>query len=358
MSIEIETVEHVGGDSVNSGLDVIKRANWLELFFDLVFVFAIAKATHVLAHLHNGHVAWSQYGIFLLIMIPVVWAWTGHTMFATRFDTEDTTQRLLTLAQMLAAVFLAAFINPDFDPNYHGFLFSYVAIRGLLILMYIRAARIIPQARPISKYLGVGFSIGLLVVLGSLFVEPPWRYVVLYAGIAIEILVPLFGRSVLKTVPVKSHHMPERFGLLTIILFGESVVAIAAKLGDLAWTTATPFAAATGFVVMCAAWWLYFDTHEEQAIGQNLGTGQKVLYGHLGLYCGLSIVSTAIGFAISGELSIADHAVMTGIGLFVFLGAMIFMYGMTTFASTTQRMAALTLSTASPLMIAVGRMSG
>ena len=93
---------------MNAGLDTIKRANWLELFFDLVFVFAIAKATHVLAHLHDGHVSLAQYGIFILIMIPVWWAWTGHTMFATRFDTEDTAQRLLTLAQMLAAVFLAA----------------------------------------------------------------------------------------------------------------------------------------------------------------------------------------------------------------------------------------------------------
>jgi len=343
---------------VNSGLDVIKRANWLELFFDLVFVFAIAKATHVLGHLHDGHMAWSQYGVFLLIMVPVVWAWTGHTMFATRFDTEDTTQRLLTLAQMLAAVFLAAFINPDFDPNYHGFLFSYVAIRVLLILMYIRAARIIPEARPISKYLGVGFSIGLLVALSSLFVDPPWRYVVLYAGILIEILVPLFSRSVLKSVSVKSHHMPERFGLLTIILFGESVVAIAAKLGDLTWTAVTPVAAVIGFVVMCAAWWLYFDTHEEKAIGQELGTGQRVLYGHLGLYCGLSIISTAIGFAISGELGLFEHLLMTGIGFVVFGGAMIFMYGAATLASTTQRVSALVIAVASLLMIGVGHLSG
>ena len=85
-----------------------------------MYVFAIAKATHVLVHLHDGHVEWSQYGIFFLIMIPVWWAWTGHTMFATRFDTEDPGQRLLTLAQMLAALFLAAFINPDFDSYYHA----------------------------------------------------------------------------------------------------------------------------------------------------------------------------------------------------------------------------------------------
>jgi len=342
---------------MNSGLETVKRANWLELFFDLVFVFAIAKATHVLVHLHDGHVAWSQYGIFVLIMIPVWWAWTGHTMFATRFDTGDTTQRLLTLAQMLAVVFLAAFINPDFDAYYHGFLFSYVAIRVLLILMYVRAARVMPKAGPISKYLGIGFSLGLLVALGSLFVDPPWRYVLLYAGIIIEILVPIFSRSVLKAIPVSSHHMPERFGLLTIILFGESVVAIAAKLGDLTWSALTPFAAVNGFVVMSAAWWLYFDTHEELVVEQELGTGQRVVYGHLGIYCGLSVISAAIGFSISGELNTADHVVMIGTGLAMFMGSMAFIYGLTAYITSTQRISVIILIAASGLMLVSGHLS-
>ncbi|MDA9982837.1 low temperature requirement protein A [Gammaproteobacteria bacterium] len=339
---------------MGSGLETVKRANWLDLFFDLVFVFAIAKATHVLVHLHDGHVAWSQYGIFVLIMIPVWWAWTGHTMFATRFDTEDTTQRLLTLAQMLAVVFLAAFINPDFDPYYHGFLLSYVAIRVLLILMYVRAARMMPKARPISRYLGIGFALGLLVSLSSLFVDPPWRYVLLYAGITIEILVPIFSRSVLKAIPVSSHHMPERFGLLTIILFGESVVAIAAKLSDQPWTILAPYAAVNGFVVICAAWWLYFDTHEELVVGQKLGTGQKVLYGHLGIYCGLSVISVAIGFSISGELNTIDHIVMIGVGLTMFIGSMAFIYGMNALVTGTQRISFIILVATSGLMLVSG----
>ena len=339
---------------MNSELKAVKRANWSELFFDLIFVFAIAKATHVLVHLHDGHVTWAQYGIFILIMVPVWWAWTGHTMFATRFDTEDATQRLLTLAQMLAAVFLAAFINPDFDSYYHGFLFSYVAIRVLLILMYVRAARVIPKAGPISKYLGFGFSLGLLVAMCSLFVDPPWRYVVLYAGITIEILVPIFSRSVLKKIPVSSHHMPERFGLLTIVLFGESIVAIAAKLSDQTWSAITPFAAVNGFVITCAAWWLYFNT-VEGLLGKDLETGQRILYGHLGIYCGLSIISVAIGFSISGELNIADHIIMIGIGLIMFIGSISFTYGMTAFASSAQRISVVVLLAGSGLMLMSGQ---
>ena len=339
-------------------MDIIKRANWLELFFDLIFVFAIAKATHVLAHLHDGHMAWSQYGIFVLIMVPIWWAWTGHTMFATRFDTEDTTQRLLTLSQMLAAVFLAAFINPDFGPNYLGFLSSYVALRVLLIFMYIRVAKLNPKAVPVSKSLGVGFSIGLTVALCSLFFEPPWRYVILYAGIAIEIIIPLINRSTLKTISVNSHHMPERFGLLTIILFGESIVVIAAKLGDQAWAATTPLAAVNGFILICAAWWLYFDTHEKEVIGHELGTGQKVLYGHLGIYCGLSIISTSIGFSINGELGFIDHAAMACIGVLTFSGAMYFIYGKNMVATKPLRISALILALSSIMMVAINPMLG
>jgi len=338
--------------------DTIKRANWLELFFDLVFVFAVAKATHVLAYPHGGHVAWSQYGVFVLIMVPIWWAWTGHTMFTTRFDAGDNTQRLLTLAQMLAAVFLSAFIDPDFDPNYHGFLFSYIAIRVLLIFMYARAARLMPAAGAISKCLGAGFSLGLLVAAGSVFVDPPWRYVVLYAGITIEILTPLISRKALKAIPVNSHHMPERYGLLTIILLGESVVAIAARLGDQPWTALTPFAAINGFVVVSAAWWFYFNTHDKQVIGHALGTGQKILYGHLGIYIGLSVISAAIGFSISGELDLIDHALMTGIGLIVFIGAMFFMHGIAAFRFGAQRLSTAILVAASGLMLVSGHYSG
>ena len=56
----------------------VRKATWLELFYDLVFVVAIAKAVHTLGHVHNGHIAADLYGKYLLIMVPLWWAWTGH----------------------------------------------------------------------------------------------------------------------------------------------------------------------------------------------------------------------------------------------------------------------------------------
>lgn len=138
----------------------VRKATWLELFYDLVFVVAIAKALHSLGHLHDGHITIAAYVKFVLIMVPLWWAWTGYTLFTNRYNVDDTLQRLMTLAQIACAASLTVFIDPDFEPNYRGFLLSYAAFRGLLVLMYWRAASTVGDgdAVAVAKYLGRGFT--------------------------------------------------------------------------------------------------------------------------------------------------------------------------------------------------------
>jgi len=305
----------------------IKRANWLELLFDLIFVFAVSKATHILAHAHDGHMGYEQYITFILVMIPIWWAWTGHTLFATRFDTEDTAQKLLTLTQMLAVVFWATFINADFDPNYQGYLLFYVLIRILLIMMYWRATKYNTASIPVAKKLSTGFSVGLVIVLSSLLFESPLRYFVMYTGIAIEILTPILSRKVLKSVPVKSHHLPERYGLLTIILLGESVIMLATSLNESQWTELTVGAAISGFFLLSAIWWLYFNLVEKHLIGQNLNTGQHVIYGHLFIYSGLSAIAVFIGYSVKPELTLLSHIMLFLTGSVALFSGLFFIFG-------------------------------
>ena len=323
--------------------DKIKRANWLELLFDLIFVFAVAKATHILGHAHNGHIGFEQYSTFILVMVPIWWAWTGTTLFATRFDTEDVGQRVLTLAQMLAVVFWTSFINSDFDPNYRGYLSFYVLIRVLLIMMYWRAAKHDPDSVPIAKRLSLGFSIGIAISLSSLLFESPIRYVILYAGIGIEILTPLLSRKVLKTVPVKSHHLPERFGLFTIILLGESVITIATKLNVTPWSIFTVAAAISGFFILTTIWWLYFNLMEKYIIGKELHTGQHVIYGHLFIYSGLSSIAVFIGFSIAPELTLTSHLMLFITGLVMLYIGFIIIFGLKAIVKKYQLLQFLTI---------------
>jgi len=299
--------------------DTPRKATWMELFFDLIFVVAIAKATHVLGHPHDGHIAAGFYLKFTLIIIPVWWAWTGHTLFANRFDTGETVYRILTLFQMLCAISLSVFINPDFDPNYQGFLLSYAAFRAALVLMYVRAAWTCPKSRRVSAYLAIGFGIGTSISLSSLFFDGNWKYVVLYAGIAFDLAVPLVGRARLKALPVEPHHLPERFALLAIIVLGESIVNLSISLEASSWNLDMVTAGLAGFVLIAALWWVYFDTIETIVIGKSHGAGHAIIYGHLFVYAGMSMLANVLGYGIHPQIGLGDHKLLAVLALVLIL---------------------------------------
>lgn len=337
-----------------SGGELVKRAGWLELFFDLVFVYAIAKTTHVIAHPHDGHISFEDYAKFALILVPVWWAWTGHTLFSTRFDTGDTEHRLLTLGQMLAALFLAAFINTNFDATYLGFLLSYLVIRLILVVMYLRAGSMDRSKSHVTNSIALGFGFGLLVAASSYLFPSPIRYFVFYAGIAIEVATPVFLRTRLATVPVSEHHLPERFGLLTIILLGESVVALGTTMSENGLTVASAVAAVTGFVVLSAAWWLYFDLTDERIVGAELGHAQRIVYGHLPLYAGLAVLANFVRFALVPALNVLDHFIMGAFGTLLFIGALWFIHGRALWDSPRARVAVSILLVGSIILLVVG----
>lgn len=115
--------------------DAHRAASWLELFFDLVFVVAIAQLGAALDHdLSDGGVA-----RFALLFAPVWWSWAGYTMYADRFDTDDVAFRLLLLAGMLGVAAMAVAIPAAFAGRSVAFALAYVAVRAALILRYARA---------------------------------------------------------------------------------------------------------------------------------------------------------------------------------------------------------------------------
>ncbi|WP_346764162.1 low temperature requirement protein A [Bacillus sp. N1-1] len=206
-----------------------KRVLWQELFFDLIFVAAIAKATHVLLHLENGVIPLDYLFKFVLIFIPIWWSWVGQTLYTNRFGEERLSHRLFMILQMFFMVVLTASLSPDFDSYYIPFLIGYIGVRFVTALQYIYTIRDVHGAeRGVATRLGYGFLIGIVISLLSVFFDSWIRYFFLYLGIFVDILVPILNRKYLKKVPVNTPHLLERFGLLTIILFGESIVSLVA----------------------------------------------------------------------------------------------------------------------------------
>lgn len=303
-----------------------RKATWLELFFDLIFVVAIAKAAHVLQHPHHGHIETIIYFKYILIMIPIWWAWVGATLYANRFDCDDIWQRLMSFAQMFCIIILATNINTDFDTYYKGFLFSYVAIRLLTVAMYSRASLHKPGTWSVSNFLALAFGVGALISLSSLFFEGLPRYIMLYAGIGFDMIMPLLAKKLLQAAPVHTHHLPERFGLLTIILLGESVLSLTNSFDTLTWTPLSLGVAASGFILACGLWWMYFDNIQHRITGQNLGHGHGIIYSHLFVYIGLGAIAAMIHFAVVSELTLMDFKLLSGFSVLTFMLALQFLH--------------------------------
>src|SRR3954452_6138444 len=114
-----------------------RRATWLELFFDLVFVAAVGQLANGLAHEPTVE----RFFEFLGLFVPVWWAWMGFTFYANRFDTDDLVYRVMTLLAMFGVAVLATTIPSTFEGATTGFPLAYVAVRLVLVGLYARASR-------------------------------------------------------------------------------------------------------------------------------------------------------------------------------------------------------------------------
>ena len=123
-----------------------RKVTWLELFFDLIFVAAVSQVAEPLRHEYTVEGLIRFVPLFLLIWL----AWTGHTAYSTRFDTDDVVQRGLTLVQMFTVAVMAANAREALDStDSAGFAAAYAVVRLLLVAQYARARRV-PGARPLA----------------------------------------------------------------------------------------------------------------------------------------------------------------------------------------------------------------
>ena len=122
------------------------------------------------------------------------------------------------------------------------------------------------------------------------------RYAVLYFGILIDIIVPLLGRKCLEKVPTNTAHLLERFGLFSIILFGEALIStlvvIQPKQGN--WDSIS--FAIISFILIISMWWQYFDNMEKKLDKSRQTSGQIIIYGHLFILMSLSMVADPLDY--------------------------------------------------------------
>ncbi len=267
-----------------------RHASYLELFFDLVFVVAIAQLSHELVLDHSLH----GFLVFGALYLPVFLAWQGFTIYADRFDTDDIVFRGGILAGMLAILGLAVLIPNAADGDGTGFAVAYILGRSLMIALYGRAYVHVPEARPlIVRYAG-GYSLGVALWIVSLAIDAPERYVLWGIALVWEYAIPWLMRTQHTAVPVHGSHVPERFALFTIVVLGESVLAVALGVAGRDWAAS----AVLGFVAAAAIWWMYFGHGLELSIERTPVNVLVFSYAHIPLLAALTAVGAGIALAI------------------------------------------------------------
>jgi low temperature requirement protein LtrA len=270
------------------------RPSHLELFFDLVFVVAIAQLAHELVVDHGL----GGFATFAALYLPVFIAWQGFSAYADRFETDDNVLRGVLLLAMLAIAVLAIQIPDVVHGESTGFVVAYVILRSLLVVLYVRAYVHVPEARPLIGRYAWQYSIAIGIWIASLAIPSPGRYVLWGVALAWELSIPLLARRLWAAIPRSPSKMPERLALFTIIVLGETVVVTALGTSGSEWALSATVVAALGFILAAAIWWTYFGAGGEVTMRRSAAAIAVFIYSHIPLLAALTAVSAGISLAI------------------------------------------------------------
>jgi low temperature requirement protein LtrA len=305
-----------------------RRVTWLELFFDLIFVAAVAQVGVPLSHAYTLE----GLGRYIFFFVLIWWAWLGHTFYSTRFDTDDLLQRALTLAQIFAAALMAANAKDALDSrNSAGFGAAYAAMRIVLVVQYLRARRI-PETRRLTTHFALGYGGAALLWVTAAVAPTDLRFWLWGVALCLDLGTPLLALRFNRQFPPDAAHLPERFGLFTIILLGESVAAVMKGIeSQETWSPPAATSAILGLVMAFAIWWWYFDgaagaaeRHVQDA--RSARWFDVWNYAHFPMYLGIAVSAVGVEHVIAlapGEHLHGEEVWMIVVSAFVAMSALV-----------------------------------
>jgi low temperature requirement protein LtrA len=278
-----------------------QRVTPLELFFDLVFVYAITQVTVLMSQ----ELTWSGIGHGLLVLAAMWWAWTGYAWLTNTLEPEDSMARAGMFGGMAAMLVAALAVPNAFGVEAALFGAAYLLVRALNLLLFAVAGKRDQEFRRAVVRFAPTASVGSFLILVAGYVDQDriqialWLIAILalYAG-------PLIDRGL--GWNISPAHFAERYGLIVIIALGESIVSIGIATAGIELTPAVIGASVLGLAVIAALWWAYFDVFAvlgAQQLAQTSGRARARLardnYGYLHLPMIAGIVLFALGLKIT-----------------------------------------------------------
>ncbi|MDI1466055.1 low temperature requirement protein A [Catellatospora sp. KI3] len=281
-----------------------RRADWFELFFDLVFVVTVA----VLAHGLHGDPGWRDFGTFLVLLFPAWWAWVNLTLSVNLFGSDTGWNRTVLVAAMPGLGLMAAAAPEGLDGRAWVFALGAAWVRVAVFALWWpqvgRSRWEFPAWRPIV-YCLVPASIWAV----SAFVDGPARFALWGLAIVLEVALLAFGTAQSRVMYrlLSVEHLVERIGLFIVIVFGESVFAIVTGLSE-HFTGLSAIAALAAFVVVAVLAITFFRWStpsaergfvRAQALGARANMREAVLYLPFLLVSAVTALAAALGTAVA-----------------------------------------------------------
>jgi low temperature requirement protein LtrA len=304
-----------------------QRVTFVELFFDLVFVFCV---TQVVTLLH-GHVDARSAGAALLVFWLVWWAWTQFTWALNAANTDHPRVQLATLFATAVAFFLAVGIPRALGDGALWFAVSYVVVRVVGLLVYYWVAWHDPLQRKAVRVFALFSAGGLAAVLVGALLGGTAQYFWWGIAIALDLAAAGVGGQ-LEGWNLHPDHFVERHGLIIIIALGETLIVAASGLVA---APPTPTATATGMLavaVTCGLWWNYFRHARpafEHALAVREGSARSCLARdvfsvmHFPMLCGV----IAMAAATEEALTHPDQPLATDLRVALAGGTVLFICG-------------------------------
>jgi low temperature requirement protein LtrA len=314
------------------------RVTYVELFFDLVFVFAVTQLSHsLLAHLTPLGVVHA-----ILLTMAVWWVWIYTSWVTNWLDPKRTPVRLMLFALMLAGLVLSTSIPQAFEEKGLAFAgaYAFMQVGRCLFMLWALKGESPGNYRNFLRITAWLALAGLFWLAGG-WAEGNWRLGLWVTALVIEYISPSagfwtpgLGRSTTADWDISGAHMAERCALFIIIALGESILVTGATFAGLPWTATSVGAFLAAFVGSVAMWWIYFNIGAERAtrniaVSGDPGRVARFSYTYLHLPVVAGIILAAVGDELvlahpTGHTDAKTAAVLIGAPALYLLGNLMF----------------------------------
>ena len=294
-----------------------KRVNYSELFYDLVFVFAISKVTALIHHLHNGILTWNSLLDFFMSVLLLINAWMIQTVYTNRYGKNSLFNMLIMFINMGLLLFISNLIKDDWQQYFHYVCWAIGTLTLTLFFQYLveffKKSTDNVHRESIKGFLWITGLRSLEIYLAALLPIYIGVYI-LYASILLTFITPITSISKDDHFQIVLPHLIERISLLVIITFGEMI------MGLVSFFTIENFSiySVLYFIIMLSLFLFYFVQFDHAIDEESNQKGLFLIYSHYPIFIGLLMMTVSMSFLLNPETNLlfATSFFYIGIGLF------------------------------------------